>query len=194
MHNWAPGETTEVDLIDVQNQVHAQTKIFKAESIWYDPHQAKLMAQQLSRKRIPMREMSFGSPKNLTAMALAFQQVVENGTLECYDVMDGTLRRDFGKFDMVERASGLKLDASMADEFGHADVGTALVICLPRALEMLGGVQGALQPEDEMGWDPDKIELSKKEVEDMPDHLRAIYEMKPLGRDKEERHWIGEDG
>ena len=181
MRDWAPvtempDGSLEVDLIDVEEQVFKQARCFRAESIWYDPHQAKLTAQQLARKGIPMREMSFSSPSNLTAMADSFVQIVSNATLECYDDSEGTLRRDFGKFDIVEKINrGRKLE-SVADEYGHADVGTALVICLPRALQLLGGVPGATRPDDDVAYG-DEEPLTEKEVTEMPDELRELYEM-----------------
>jgi len=187
-----PDGSYEVDLIDVEEQVFQQARHFRAESIWYDPSQAKLMAQQLARKRIPMREMGFGSPSSLTAMAESFVQTVKNAVLECYDDAEGTLRRDFGKFNIIERISGFKLEA-VSDEYGHADVGTALVICLPRALQLLGGVMGITSPDDDVAYEIDEVELTEKEVAEMPEELRGIYKMEDELRDQWRRRRSRED-
>jgi len=180
MRSWSPRMETlegkvEVDLVEVEKQVLIHTRLFRVEWMGYDPSQAKLMAQRLLHQQVPMREMTFSSSKNMTTMADALIQVVEGGTLECYDDADGTLRRDFGKFDLVERAAGMKLEA-VSDEYGHADVGTALVICLPKALDMLGGRRGGVSPEDDVAWN-EEVSLSEEEVAAMPSELREIYEM-----------------
>ncbi|KKN88330.1 hypothetical protein LCGC14_0248920 [marine sediment metagenome] len=179
--DWAPNpKTGEVDLVDVQDTCEAMSKAFGIWWFGFDPHQATLMAQQLRRKRIPMQEMVFNG-KNLDDMAQSFLQVVENGVLQCYDDGEGTLRRDFGKFNIVERANGFKLE-SVSDEYGHADVGTALVICLPKAVSMLEGKIGGLLPGDVLVEENDSP-LTEKEVDDMPEELRDIYNSveEPIG-------------
>ena len=174
--NWAPSKKTgEVDLIEVENVCKAVSKMFGIGWFGYDPSQAKLMSQRLARDNVSMREVSFASPKNLTEMAQGLIQVTEAGKLECYDDGSGVLRRDFGKFNIVEKLhGGYKLEA-VSDEYGHADVGTALVICLPRALKMLSGGIGSLLPDDDIGWNDDEP-LTKEELEEMPDDLKEIYD------------------
>jgi hypothetical protein len=133
------------------------------------------MAQRLRRRGVPVQHVSFSTPANLTAMAEALVQVVEGGVLECYEDAEGRLRRDFGKFSIKERApAGLKLEA-VSDETGHADVGTALVICLPRALQLLGG-HAPLDDEDVIAAVMDE-DLTPEEVEKMDPGLRELYEM-----------------
>lgn len=129
------------------------------------------MAQRLTRRGVPMREMSFASGSNLTAMATGLMQVVEGGKLECFE--DERLRRDFGKFNIQEKSYGYKLEA-VSDEYGHADVGTALVITIPQAVGMLAGRMGLCADDVVADYDPDP--LTDEEVEQMPDGLRDIYE------------------
>jgi len=173
MKSWKPGKDEEVNLQDVENECIRVNKVFRLVGLFYDPTEARLMAQRLTRRGVPTREMSFSSPKNLTAMATALMQVVESHILECWDDDEGTLRRDFGKFNVVERNNGYKLEA-VSDEYGHADVGTALVIGLPKAVELLAGIM-RLQGDDDLS--SPEGDLTEEEVKSMPDELREIYEM-----------------
>jgi len=142
--------------------------------LYYDPHQAKLMAQRLRSQSVRTVEVTF-TPANLISMADALMQLMKNGRLECYDDDDGCMRTDFGKFDIVEKSYGYRLEA-VRDEMGHADVGTALVIGLPMALALLGGQAVSFGPEDALVYEDDE-ELTDKEVEAMPSELRDIYEL-----------------
>jgi len=122
-----------------------------------------------------MREMTFGSPTNQSAMATAFVIAMKDSRLECYDDQEGRLRRDFGKFNIEHKPPSKYKLVSVSDEYGHADVGTALVITLPLAIELLGW--GGFSSENVMGWPEEEGDLSKEEVEEMPNELRDIYEM-----------------
>jgi phage terminase large subunit-like protein len=176
MQDWAPNPNTgEVDLIEVENTCFAMSQLFNISWFGYDPTQAKLMAQRLSRRGVPMQEVSFSSPKNLTEMAQALVQVTNSGKLECYE--DETLRRDLGKLHIVEKSYGYRLEA-VSDQHGHADVGTALVICLPTALSMLAA--GGFVLPDDYQFVLDEGPLTDKEVKEMPDVLKGIYEMEPV--------------
>ena len=173
MKGWAPDNRGgEVDLIDVENTVLGMSKTFKLRSVSYDPTEARLMAQQLKRKGVPMFECSFASPKNLTTMAACLVQLVGTGSLEAYDDEEGRLRRDFGKLNIVEKNYGYKLEA-VSDEHGHADVATALAIVLPKAVDLLAGRVG-LQVDDVL-VDGDEKDLTEDEIKDLPDELRELY-------------------
>lgn len=174
---WEPLEATgEVDLMDVEQQCTMLFKLYRASYLFYDPDQAKLMAQQMSRKGVVCREMRFIA-SNLVRMASSFQQVVDAGKLQCYDDAHGRLRNDFSKFNIVEKSYGVRLEA-VSDETGHADIGTALVITLPFGLDALNGFN-TLQPDEDITC-PDDSKLTEKEIKDMPDDLREIYEDGPL--------------
>src|SRR5690606_31470606 len=116
--------------------IYVQSKNYRVRMNFYDPTEARLMAQQLIPRGVPMKEMSFSKTSNLDKMAHGLMQVVEDACLKCYDDPEGTLRRDFGKFTIEEKSYGWRLTA-VRDEYGHADVGTALVIALPAAIEMM---------------------------------------------------------
>lgn len=172
---WKPKKSTgKVDLINVMKEVEKYGKIFRVEGVWYDPTEARLMSQQLSTS-LNMQEMSFSKPSNLNIMAECLIQAAESNTLVCYDDEEGSLRRDFGKFNIVEKSYGYKLEA-VSDEFGHADVGTALAIALPQAMKMLDVFQG-LTDEDELFVEDDDMDLTEKEEETMPDSLKELYNM-----------------
>lgn len=172
---WEPvdGKDGEVDLSQVEEYVLTVYLHYKAIGMWYDPYQVKLMAQRLA-KRIRVHEFPFQSSINLNVMASDFMQVVKSKQLECYDDQDGRLRGDFGKFNIVEKSYGLRLEA-VSDETGHADVGTALLICLPSAVAFLKGGTST-QYEGDI-TDTSVGELTKEEIKALPEDLREIYEM-----------------
>ena len=191
MKAWEPIETEwgkpEVDLMAVESWCIRMCRLFNINWFGFDPTQASLMSQRLHKQNVPMMEMSFASSTNLTAMAVSLKQIIENHILECFE--DERLRRDFGKLNIVEKLpSGYKLEA-VSDEYGHADVGIALVICTPRALEMLAGSIG-LQQDDDLGYDQDEP-FDEAELDDWPDELRDSYMghdvMDEENRDREER-------
>lgn len=181
MQAWEPLSTTgEVDLIDVEDNCFKYARHYRLHSLWYDPHQAKLMAQRLRRKGVAMCEMSF-TPGNLTKMAVRLVQVMKSRKLQAYEDKDKRLRRDFGKFNIVEKTYGYRLEA-VSDEFGHADVGTALVIALPAAVDILNGRLDLVAGDTLV--DLDEEELSAEEIEAMPDELREIYDMDEEDRER----------
>lgn len=180
VQGWAPSIPNdkgklEVDLQEVEEVCWELTQLFRIGWFGYDPAAGgSFMAQRLRRRAVPMREMTFSS-SNLTLMAEAYIQALKERKLECYEDREGRLRRDFGKFAVKARMpSGYKLEA-VSDEYGHADVGTALVICLPKAMEMLGGRIG-LQPGDSLSDEAEWEELTKEEIDVMDPALREIYE------------------
>ena len=161
----------EVDIAKVERACVDVFKVFGVVWFGYDPAAGgSFLAQSLRRKALPMKEMTF-SGQNLNLMAVTFKQVVEAGRLRCFE--DARLRRDFGKFDLVAKQYGYRLEA-VSDEYGHADVGTALVICLPRAVALLGNTS-SLNPDDVIAGVADK-DLTKEEIENLPPELRGIYE------------------
>jgi len=164
----------EIDLVSVYNTIIEWNKIYKG-TTYYDPTEAALMVQTLP-KNIPMLPVSFGSPTNLTEIANALKTVAEQSVLECYDDDEGNLRRDFGKLEIVDKGNrGLKVEA-VSDTTGHADRAVALLIPLPRALEILG--MSAILGEDIwLAQAGGEIDLTDEEIEEMPDALRGIYQM-----------------
>lgn len=167
----------EVDLQAVEDACFTLGRLFNIQWFGYDPAAGgSFMAQRLRKRGIAMREWSFSNPKNLDLMARSFVQSVKSGLLECWDDREGRLRRDFGKFSIVPKLpTGYKLEA-VSDEYGHADVGTALVIALPKAIQYLGGF-GRLQKEEELAGQDDFEPLTEQELDDMPGELREIYDV-----------------
>ena len=178
--SWRPSKGKDVDLMEVEECCARVSKIFMVSFLFYDPSQAILMAQRLRKQGVPAREMSFQKPGNVVKMATSFLQVVETEVLWCYDDDENTLRHDFGKFNIVEKSYGHKLE-SVSDEFGHADIGTALIICLPFAIDVLEGVRGLL-PDDDLVLDEDPTE---EDYEEMPQEFRDMYDM----HDKEQEQY-----
>ena len=169
--DWAPGvQTGEVDLPDVQETIQKAHGLFRMQWIGCDPNQAVLMIQQLRRRGLPMQKVVF-SGKTLPEMADGLKQVVDQGVLKAYDDMNGTLRRDLGKLTIEEKPYGYRLTA-VSDETGHADVGTALMITIPRAVKMMS-MGGSLMPDEDVYTGEG---ATKEDIEEMPQELREIYE------------------
>lgn len=162
----------EVDLMGFEVKGIELQRIYHLYKLGYDPHQAKLMAQRWRRANVPVREVPF-IPSMLGRMADCFLQVMNEGKLKCYDDDDGRLRRDFGKFTIAEKSYGYRVEAT-SDEFGHADVGTALLIVLPMVVDFLDGVLDGLGPDEDL-VDTDDGDLTEEEIDEMPDELKAIY-------------------
>jgi hypothetical protein len=162
--------TKEVDSQAVERECIRLGKLFRVYWFGYDlAGGGSFMAQSLRRSGLPMQQMTFNAT-NLTEMARVFIQVCKEGRLECYE--DDRLRRDFGKFDIVERATGFRLVAT-SDEHGHADVGTALVICLPKAVELMKG--NSYTQDKILALDEDDKPLSEEDMEEMPDELKEWF-------------------
>lgn len=175
MQAWEPSvlidDKKEVDLIELETKGIELSRIYRLFKMGYDPHQAKLMAQRWRRANVPTREVPF-IPSNLGRMADCLLQLLNEGRLQLFDD-DGRLRRDIGKFNIVEKSYGHRLEAT-SDEFGHADVGTALVLMLPMIVDFLDGILDGLGPDEDL-VDTDDGELTEDEIHEMPDELKAIY-------------------
>jgi hypothetical protein len=168
---WEPGPKGAVQLPLVEAAVTALCTLFHVKGMFYDPHQAILMAQRM-QSVIPCYPLPF-TTTNLNKMCNCFIQVVEGRQLRSFDIEDGRLRRDFGKFNIVEKSYGYRLEA-LRDASGHADVGTALLIALPAAVDLMNGL--SFSPDDEL-MEAYQEDLTEKEIAELPDELRDIYEM-----------------
>lgn len=161
----------EINLSAVEETCLTVSRAFRLYWFGYDPAQAVFMAQRLRGKGCPMQEMVFNG-RNLDHMATAMVQAVEEGILKIYRDEEDRLRRDLGKLTIVEKPYGYKLEA-VRDEFGHADVGTALAICLPKAVSLLSAPQG-WQATDDITVEG---EMSDEDMASMPGELRELMDM-----------------
>lgn len=178
MKAWIPsGPMGEVDLVDVREYCYLMTVAFRIKWLGYDPHQAKLMAQELKDRGVPCSEVAFTSGP-LSEMAASLKETIAQGLLECYE--DARLRADLGKFSIVEKSYGCRLEATR-DETGHADVGTALVIALPEAVARLGPAKERWSPELTMAYSDERMPTTE-EVDEMPEYLKDIYDVYGGGR------------
>lgn len=169
---WIPPKGGKIDLIKVRDDIDRLARHYRLYNLFYDPYQAELMVQELRQRGHRSTEMTFASSTNLTKMATAFMQAVKSGDFLCYDE-DGIVRGDFGKFVIVDKGGTFRLDA-VSDEAGHADVGTAIVITLPVALEMLEVSNPLLAPDDVIVYE-DEPDLTIEEIKNLPADLAAIY-------------------
>jgi hypothetical protein len=182
LHGFAPSlkqnNKIEVDIELVRHACIELQRMFRAVWWGYDPAAGgSFCAQDLRRAGLHMVECTFSGAKNPTLMATSLVQALKEGVLELYDDEEGRLRRDFGKFQIKPLIpTGYRLEA-VSDEYGHADVGTALVIALPKAVELMGGFSMFSSDDDLVLNDVDDEPLTEDEYEEMPDELRDIYDM-----------------
>lgn len=173
---WKPAENSgEVSLIAVEQEIMYVSRLYGAVDLHFDPHQAIYMAQRVAQQGINRKEMSFQVPSNLVKMATAYIQTMDSEKIQLYDDEEGSLRRDLGKFTLMAKKYGYRLEAT-SDEFGHADVGTALVICLPEAVQAIGLSTvdlGGLVVVDEKPLDDQEM----KSVQELDPGLAALLGM-----------------
>ena len=165
----------EVDMEAVELECRRLHRVYNIGWFGYDPAAGgSFMAQRLRKRGVPMVEVSFSNPSNMTSMATAFVTSLKDEILECYEDSEGRLRRDFGKFDILHKPPSKYRLVAVSDEFGHADVGTALVICLPKAKQLLGLGSGLMI--DDIIADVADAEPTEEELDEMPDELKDIYD------------------
>ncbi len=164
------GEKLEVDIEAVEAACVWAFKTFNLGWFGYDPAAGgSFTAQRLIKLGVPMQEMTFSSPSNLKIMGQCFVQALKERKLECFESEE--MRRDMGKFEIEAKVpSGFVLKA-VSDEYGHADVGTALVIALPHAMELLGYYFSG----DHVYSMENKEPLSDEEIDDLPDEFKELY-------------------
>lgn len=124
--SWTPPRGGEVDLMAVERAILESHSRYRYRTIGFDPSQALLLAQRLSRRNVPMTEVVF-SGKNLNAMAEGAIESWNHRVIDLYE--DPQLIRDLGRLNIVERSYGYRLE-SVADSYGHADRAVALMIAL----------------------------------------------------------------
>ena len=160
----------EVNIAVVKEGIKSMHGTFSPVWFGYDPAAGgSFLAQDMRLHGIRMREMRF-TGASLNEMAEAFMMAIGSGRLESFE--NEALRRDLGKFNIkAKQPEGYRL-AALSDEHGHADVGTALVMCLPKAVELVGG----LVPEvsDVLAYDDGEL---------TDDDLREIREADPMLED-----------
>jgi len=188
----------EVDSEAVEDACYYLHQRFHIRWFGYDPAAGgSFMAQRLRRRGVPMRELSFSSPTNQTLMATAFVTAMKDNKLLGYEDPEGRLRRDFGKFQIEHKPHSTKYKlVAVSDDHGHADVGVALVICLPEAIRILGGFVG-FGPGDSLGEEGEQEEWEQGDVEALPDELRDIYESEEVHGEEvrvKKRRRKGRDG
>ena len=192
-HSWTPGPSGKVDLECVESAVLGAHQQFGLRQCRYDPYQAELMAQRLSRKGLWMTPMPFVG-KNLNLMATTLLEVFQSGRIELYE--HKRLIRDLGRLRIVEKSFGHKLEATR-DENGHADTAIALAIALPAATELLADSGEAWLGHELIASGEDPAEESRpftpQELAELPEFIRELVigarETEREGREWREEHW-----
>jgi len=126
----------QVDVEEVKREIVSVHQIFQPVWFGYDPAEgAWQFEQELRMHGVGMTQVTF-SGSSLREMAEAF--------VKCLPYLESPesviLRRDVGKFTWKHTPPDKVRIESLRDEHGHADVGTALLICLPKAIELVGGL------------------------------------------------------
>jgi phage terminase large subunit-like protein len=134
VRSWRPGSGGSVDLMAVKEEVKATSERFQLMGVFYDPHQAALMSQELEADGVPMVEVVFYG-QTLNRMASSLIQAFKSRTIDLY--REEELLEDLGRLTLSERNFGYKLTA-VSDEAGHADRAVAMSIALPVMMEMAG--------------------------------------------------------
>ncbi len=117
-------EAVEAGILDLHARLHCA-------AYYFDPYQAELMAQRLSKRGLRMIPMPFvGS--NLNIMATTILEAFRSHRVDLYDCP--RLVSDLLRLTIVEKSYGHKLEATR-DVDGHADTATAFAIALPAAIE-----------------------------------------------------------
>lgn len=170
------GGVLKVNLREVREATRALAKTFNVGWFGFDPSQAELMAQDLIMDQVPMIEVNFGA-RNQQLFAETLLQAAQSGQFTCYDDGEGSVRRDFAKFDLTKKSYGYRLEA-VSDEYGHADVGVAIIVALPRAVGMLGGVGGGRWTGSEvLALEDGERPLTPEEEAAMDPRLKDLYDM-----------------
>jgi hypothetical protein len=137
VENWAPSPRTgQVDLTRVERTILEMHERYELSTLAYDPYQAGLMAQRLSRRGLDVTEVPFVG-KHLNEMASTLLDVFRSRRIRLY--RHDKLIDDLGKLSIVEKSYGYRLEAARTQD-GHADTATALSIALPLAVAESGEV------------------------------------------------------
>jgi len=170
------GDKLEVNSNDVEVHVKQQWESFRFLTCFYDPAAGgSFMAQRLRKEGVPMTEAKFSMPGFQTAMATSLVQLVKARMLECYEDQEGRLRRDIAKFFIEHKPPNSYKLKAVSDIHGHADVGIAMTMTLPRAVELLGWRLG-LSPTDDLICENNEP-LTEEEEEDLPDEFKEMNKM-----------------
>lgn len=123
---WAPGVGGKVDLSAIEDTILAAHRAFNLQAVAFDPWQAMLLAERLTKAGIRMIEVPF-SGKSLDLLARNLLEVFRNRVFTMFDCP--RLITDLRKLSIVEKSYGYRLEATR-DASGHADAATALVLAL----------------------------------------------------------------
>jgi hypothetical protein len=125
----------QVDTEEVKREIVFVHQRFNPVWFGYDPAEgAWHFEQELRMHGVGMTQVTF-SGTSLKEMAEAFVKSLPY--LESPE--SEVLRRDVAKFTWKHTPPDKVKIESLRDEHGHADVGTALLIALPEAIELVGG-------------------------------------------------------
>jgi len=135
--NWKPDpKSRRVDLMAVEAAILDAHRNFNLASCHYDPYECRLMAQRLELQRVRMAEMKFVGA-NLNEMASCLLDTFRSHRIKMYPHQG--LIDDLSRLFIEEKSYGHRLSA-VRNESGHADLATALAICLPAAVAEAGRV------------------------------------------------------
>lgn len=145
---WAPLPGQSVDLQAVADHVLSESQWYRC-PVFYDPHQAAMLAQQLERAGVLIEAVPF-TGSNLNAMASVLLQAFRERRIDLYP--EPRLIEDLNKLLIVQKSYGYRLEAPR-DKSGHADLATAFAIALYKSAEAMPVIDRL--PKAEVVWAPD---------------------------------------
>jgi len=126
VQSWRPPANGQIDLSAVEAAVLDAHRRFGL-TVFYDPFQCALMAQQLRRAGVRMEEVTFVGA-NLDAMAAQLLEQFNSRNIDLFEHPE--LLADLGRLNIVEKSYGHKLEATRDREGGHADRATGLALAV----------------------------------------------------------------
>lgn len=123
---WRPPDGGKIDLIAVQAAAIQSHKRFKS-VVFYDPSEAQLMSQQLTRVGVPNVEMRLHGA-NQHAMASELLEQFNSRNIDLFDHPE--LLADLAKLNIIEMSYGHKLTGKRSNDDGHVDRAIALGIAM----------------------------------------------------------------
>jgi hypothetical protein len=131
---WKPSPGQEIELLDVARYIDDLRHRFQLQALWFDPHQALMLAQVLRRRGLRCEEMSFSSAARRAEMATALISSLTNGQLQLFE--HDQLARDLLRLRIEERACAVRLAPPANTGDGHCDAAIALSIVMPEAMRL----------------------------------------------------------
>jgi hypothetical protein len=131
------GATIRISLQEVEDAIYRAHERFKLRVLGFDPYQAELLAERLSKpqqgkRRLAVERVTF-TGSNLTAMATMVLDTFNSQAIELYP--HPQLLEDLKRLRIEEKSYGMRLSSPRGPS-GHGDLATGLAVALLVAKDM----------------------------------------------------------